>query len=121
MESQRIEKLEQELEVVKADIVVIKVGQAKTDSKLDSIDEKLDRIIQIDNQWEKRFQEKGACEVVRLNLKEDINGLGDKARTIREDFQEHEKMHWKKADRYATWLTTSMVAVFIIAKLAKLI
>ena len=121
MELQRLEILEKDMQLVKEDIVTIKVGQASTDGKLNSIEEKLDRVIQIETQREQRFQEKVVCEMARVNIKEDIDGLGDKCRDTNKQFSEHEKMHFRKADRYATWITTALLSFFVIAKLAKLL
>jgi len=118
LESHRIDQLENRMTAQEDKLAKIETSQAVTTNELVGINGKLDKLIRMDEKMENRFQEKEACKMVRENVKSDINGIGTIANEVKEDFKEHLKYHWGKADKYVTWITGLLMAVFVVGKMA---
>jgi len=88
--------------------------------RLRSIDEKMDILISSDAKIETRFQEKSACSMVRDHVRADVQHLGDSIRTLKVDFENHQKAHVSKTEKALFWIVTTILAgLFSIDKLIK--
>ena len=115
----RLERLEEKIQRHEERMTKIEISQAETTVELKNISGKQDQVLQLVQKIEGQFVSRGACDALQSQIKNDVDRIGDKCRDTMKSFNDHIKEHWSKSDRMATWLTTTLVGVFIIGKIAK--
>ena len=115
----RIDRLEERIQRHEERMTRLEISQAELASDLRGINGKLDRILaQIEHILE-NFVSTPSCAARVDHIKQDINGLGAKLRNTVEQYETHIRYHWSRADKMATWMTTTIIGVFVIGKMAK--
>lgn len=113
MSEERILKLEERVNRLEA-------AQEGQRVELVSVNKKLDQILIAIAHIQENFVSVPTCLAKNENTRDDINGVGKNLRDLSVDFKEHVKYHWNKTDRFATWLTTASIGVYILGKIAKI-
>lgn len=80
--------------------------------RLDSIEQKLDRN-------EEKYVNRDMCKTLCAQHKQDIDNIGRIARGNAEDLQMHLLRHNDKTEKYLYWISTALIGIFIVGKIAK--
>jgi len=100
---------ENKIDVLEKRLNTLETIQATQNEILKSINEKLE-CIQIN---QNHYMPKTECIIQYTNLEKVLSIFCNK-------FDKHLESHFNKVDKYATWLTTALMAAFVIGKIAKL-
>lgn len=94
--------------------------QAAQKSVLDQIEKKIDRVIEMYDQAEKRYVTKESCEQTDDYHTTQLSICQERISSLSSEFKKHIQEHYGSKDRIIAYIQTAALGV-IIAKLANLI
>ena len=111
-DADRIMRLEERF----AEIEKTQVAQSST---LEQIEKKLDKVIEMGDKNDERYQNKEHCNQLSDFQESQLKHYDEKIITIGKKFEEHLTRHWNSSDRVIGYIQTALIGI-VLAKLANI-